>query len=80
MSQNEIKIELNGKPHPVVAGLTVKALIESLDMAEQRLAVEVNQEIVPRSEHAQFQLSAGDQVEIVRAIGGGQWPVLRQKD
>ena len=80
MSTNEMNIELNGKPHPVAVGLRVKALIESLDMAEQRLAVEVNQEIVPRSEHGQFRLSAGDQVEIVRAIGGGQWPMLRQKD
>jgi sulfur carrier protein len=37
----------------------------------QRVAVEVNLEIVPRSQHANRSLSAGDRVEIVRAIGGG---------
>ena len=46
-------------------------LIDQLDLTGKRLAVEVNEEVVPRSEHGEFRLRDGDRVEIVHAIGGG---------
>ena len=50
---------------------TVSVLIESLALTGKRLAVEVNEDIVPRSQHPEFTLNPGDRVEVVHAIGGG---------
>jgi sulfur carrier protein len=52
------------------SGRTIRDLLDLLGL-QGRLAVEVNQQIVPKSEHVQFELSDGDVVEIVHAIGGG---------
>ena len=66
-----MQITLNGDPHAVVDGATVASLIEALDLAGKRVAVEVNEEVVPRSRHGKCALASGDRVEIVHAIGGG---------
>ncbi|MBU2156305.1 MAG: sulfur carrier protein ThiS, partial [Gammaproteobacteria bacterium] len=52
-------------------GTTVAELIDRLDLAGRRVAVELNLDIVPRSQHAATALREGDQVEVVHAIGGG---------
>lgn len=64
-------IVLNGQPHAIAAGQTLLDLLRQLDLLERRVAVEVNREIVPRSQHADRLLQADDVVEIVHAIGGG---------
>lgn len=64
-----MQLTLNGKPHSF-EGRTVRDLLDALAL-HGRLAVEVNQEIVPKGEHGQFELSDGDVIEIVHAIGGG---------
>ena len=66
-----MKIQLNGQERQFESPLTVGALLESLGLADQRVAVEVNREIVPRSRHADAPLQDNDRVEVVRAIGGG---------
>lgn len=66
-----MKIELNGEPMDLSSGATVADLIDRLSLAGKRLAVEVNEDIVPRSQHAEFRLGDGDRVEVVHAIGGG---------
>ncbi|WP_343232536.1 sulfur carrier protein ThiS [Motiliproteus sediminis] len=66
-----IKIELNGEPYEAEAGLTISALLVDLGLADKRVAVEYNLEILPKSEHPQTELRAADRVEIVHAIGGG---------
>ncbi len=65
---------INGKPERLPDGTTAAQLIEQLGLSDQRLAMEVNREIVPRSTFAGFTFKPGDQVEIVRAIGGGCRP------
>lgn len=65
------RITLNGAPHELAAGSTITRLLEDQGMAGRRVAVEVNQAIVPRSAHGQHQLRDGDRVEIVQALGGG---------
>lgn len=52
-------------------GTTVADLVAQLNLQGRRLAVEVNRDIVPKSEHGTFRLNEGDNVEIVHAIGGG---------
>lgn len=64
-------IQLNGKTYPLPQQLTLAQLLEQLELTGKRLAVEVNLAIVPRSQHEQHVLKAGDKVEIVHAIGGG---------
>ena len=66
-----MQIKLNGEPHVIADSTTVASLIEQLDLVGQRLAVEVNDEVVPRSRHAECALASGDRVEIVHAVGGG---------
>ena len=66
-----MEISLNGRTEAVAEGITVAELIRLKLPQVKRLAVEVNLEIVPRSQHEHCVLSAGDRVEIVRAIGGG---------
>lgn len=66
-----MNIRLNGERYPLDEGATVAALIEALALRGRRLAVEVNEEVVPRSRHGAHRLRAGDRVEIVHAIGGG---------
>jgi sulfur carrier protein len=64
-------IELNGQPRRIDTGASILALLEREGLAERRVAVEVNGEIVPRSQHAAHALVEGDRVEIVHALGGG---------
>ena len=64
-------IFLNGEMHKIEDGINIKDFIKQLDLENKRLAVEVNLDIVPRSQFDSYVLSAGDKVEIVRAIGGG---------
>ncbi|PNS07383.1 sulfur carrier protein ThiS [Solilutibacter silvestris] len=64
-------IQLNGEPHICVPATTISTLLQSEGLADRRVAVEVNGEIVPRSRHATTELRNGDRVEIVHALGGG---------
>lgn len=66
-----MQIVLNGTAREVDDGLDLGALLAAERLAGRRVAIEVNGEIVPRSEHPQRCLSAGDRIEIVQAIGGG---------
>jgi sulfur carrier protein len=66
-----MKITVNGQERALAAPVTVAVLLDTLDMAGKRVAVEVNREIVPRSRHAEFQIHDSDRVEVVFAIGGG---------
>ena len=66
-----MRIQLNGEAFELPDGATVAGLIDRLDLAGRRVAVELNLDIVPRSQHATTALREGDQVEVVHAIGGG---------
>lgn len=63
---------VNGEAHPLPENpLSIMQLLTELDLSNKRLAVEVNLNIVPRSQFAEYFLQAGDKVEIIHAIGGG---------
>ena len=66
-----MQILLNGESRMVEPGTTLAALAASLELAGRRMAVEINEEVIPRSEHAETVLREGDRVEIVHAVGGG---------
>lgn len=64
-------ILLNGREKTLEAALTVAELIEQLQLADDRVAVELNRAIVPRQAFATTHLQDGDQIEIVHFVGGG---------
>jgi sulfur carrier protein len=66
-----MQIVVNGQPRAAAERLALPGLIEELQLAGRRVAVELNGAIVPRSAWEQTQLAEGDRLEIVHAIGGG---------
>ncbi len=66
-----MQIELNGDQMQIVEGLTLSGLVNELGLADKRIAIELNLEIIPRSQHETTRLQESDKVEIVHAIGGG---------
>jgi len=66
-----IELLVNGETRTFPVPLTLGQLIETLDLAGKRIAIERNGEIVPKSQHTATQLANGDRLEIVVAVGGG---------
>jgi sulfur carrier protein len=66
-----IEITVNGERRSLSESMSVATLLKELGLGDQRVAVERNGEIVPRSLHGERSVEDGDRVEIVRAIGGG---------
>ena len=66
-----MEISVNGEPRQVEAGCSVATLLEELKLQPRYLAVERNQQLVPRATHAACVLQPGDQIEIVTLVGGG---------
>jgi sulfur carrier protein len=66
-----IEVKVNGAARRFSAPLDVASLLQQLDMAGKKVAVERNGEIVPKSAHARTVVTDGDQLEIVVAVGGG---------
>ncbi len=69
--ENIMQIKLNGQTTEVDENTSLTLLLETLDMLDKRIAIEVNQQVIPRSEHISFILSSNDKVEIIQAVGGG---------
>jgi sulfur carrier protein len=66
-----MQIYLNGVEKQIPDAANMAKLIEILDLSGQRIAVEVNEELVPRSTFNQHLLKEHDRVEIIQAVGGG---------
>jgi thiamine biosynthesis protein ThiS len=64
-------ISLNGEKKDIPAGLTVRALLEHLDIKPERVAVEINEEIVRKATYAEVPVKENDRVEVVQFMGGG---------
>jgi sulfur carrier protein len=72
-----MKLHINGEARTFAdsapnAPFTLTALIESLNMKSDRVAVELNLEIAPRDRWPQVALKDGDRLEIVHFVGGGR--------
>lgn len=66
-----MEIRLNGAGHEMAEGTTIAELVSTLELSGRRIAIEVNGRVIPASEHEQYTLDDGDQVELISAIGGG---------
>jgi sulfur carrier protein len=68
---NRLTLTVNGETRGFTAPLTLAALLAAIGLDTRKVAVERNEEIVPRSRYAEIALASGDQLEIVHFIGGG---------
>lgn len=66
-----IILTVNGESRTVDDGTSIIKLLKVLSIDQRRVAVAINGEVVPRTEHEETSLKDGDQVEIVRMVGGG---------
>lgn len=66
-----IQITVNGEPVALAAGSRMTDLVAQLQLAEARLAIELNLDILPRARWGETTLQAADKVEIVHFVGGG---------
>ena len=66
-----MELHVNGQLRQFEPPITLLSLLREAGLNERRIAVEVNQEVIPRSRHAEHVLSEGDRIEIIQAIGGG---------
>jgi thiamine biosynthesis protein ThiS len=66
-----LKVVVNGQPRELQGPTTVAALLGQLEVPLRGVAVELNLQVVPRSQHAEQLLADGDRLEIVSLVGGG---------
>ena len=70
-AQQSLAIRVNGEPRRVPSGLSVAEMLRELELDAQRVAVERNREVVPRSTLGDVRVEDGDEYEIVHFVGGG---------
>lgn len=66
-----MRVKVNGEEREIDDGLTLTALLESLQIRPARVVVERNRDIVPRDSYAVTLINDGDTLEIVHFVGGG---------
>ncbi|QDV61871.1 Sulfur carrier protein ThiS [Crateriforma conspicua] len=66
-----IHLTVNGEPTTVEKAMSVRQLLNTVDVPPNYLAVEVNEEVVPREDYDNHVVNDGDRVEVVTLVGGG---------
>ncbi|WP_449434917.1 sulfur carrier protein ThiS [Pseudomonas putida] len=66
-----MEVQINGVTERLPVGINLAQLLDRLQLGERRLAIELNLEVIPRSQFCALHLQQGDRLEIVHAIGGG---------
>ena len=66
-----MEVTVNGEPRQLEEGATLDELVRSLSLAPERVAVELNREVVRRADWPGVEVKDGDRVEVVHFVGGG---------
>jgi sulfur carrier protein len=66
-----VSIVFNGQSRRISSNLTVAQLLQQLELTPQHIAVEINEQLVPRERHQEHVLREGDRLEVVTLVGGG---------
>ncbi len=66
-----MRVTVNGEPRDLDGALSVAELLASLRLPAGRIAVEINEEVVPRDAYGERRVAGGDRIEIVHFVGGG---------
>jgi thiamine biosynthesis protein ThiS len=67
-----MNITLNGASHATPDDLTLAELVAQLELSAERVAMELNGEIIPRAQWRDTPLREGDRIELVHFVGGGE--------
>jgi sulfur carrier protein len=70
-TEKRIEIIVNDQPRDITVATTIAALLHELEIPLRGVAVEINGQIIPRSQHPERFLTAGERLEIVSLVGGG---------
>ena len=68
---SEISVVINGKDRTIPASLTLRELLEHLELEPSMVVVERNREIVERDRYSEVEVEEGDTLELVHFVGGG---------
>jgi thiamine biosynthesis protein ThiS len=71
VTADTIRIQLNGKEREIDRGLTVRGLLEQLELHPGMVVVELNRDILERDSYGERDVSHGDTIELVHFVGGG---------
>jgi len=66
-----MNLVVNGENLKIDKHSNAQDLITQLGYQDQRIALEINKVIIPKSKHSKFNLNDGDKIEIIKAVGGG---------
>ena len=66
-----LSITVNGSPIEIERSMSVEELLQTVEVPKNYLAVEVNEDVVPREQHAEHIVKHGDRIEVVTLVGGG---------
>ena len=68
---NKVKINLNGKNRLISSKMSLKSLLNNNKISINKVAIEINEEIINKKKISKIKLKNGDKIEIVHFIGGG---------
>jgi len=71
-SEKRMQILVNGAEQDLPTGANILALLKQLDIAPERIAIEINLTVIDRAAYHERIFQEGDKVEIISFIGGGQ--------
>ncbi len=71
LSMKKLQIVCNGQPQEIAPGTTLARLLEDLTLPADSVVAEINKQIIDRDQYATLKLAQGDQVELIRFVGGG---------
>ena len=66
-----MNIILNNRKEEIQDGITVQQLLHYKKIKNKYMAVEINRNVIPKSDHQTYVIQDGDKIEIITAIGGG---------
>ena len=66
-----VKIIVNGEEISILEDSNIQDLVAELGYKNKRIAIEVNEAIIPKSKHQSYLLESSDRVEVINAVGGG---------
>ena len=71
MKKNKIQIHINGKKKNINSNYNLINILEEYSLKDKMLAVEINQEVIPKSNYKTKKINKNDRIEILELIGGG---------
>lgn len=70
-TNNQMKIIVNGETKEIAENLNLTGLLENLSLPDQRIAIELNKEVVRKKDWETIKINDADKIEIIHFVGGG---------